>query len=121
MKKIYVAGHTGMVGSAIVRKLERIGKFEIVTRTRQQLDLLNQSDVHHFLRSERPDYLFIAAAKVGGIHANNSLRCDFIYENLTIQNNLIYGAFSGIRTIVLSWFKLHLSSRLPQPIKGHIY
>ena len=65
MKKIYVAGHTGMVGSAIVRKLEQIGKFEILTRTRQQLDLLNQHDVHHFLKTERPDYLFIAAAKVG--------------------------------------------------------
>ena len=118
MKKIYVAGHTGMVGSAIVRKLERIGKFEIVTRTRQQLDLLNQSDVHHFLRSERPDYLFIAAAKVGGIHANNSLRCDFIYENLTIQNNLIYGAFkAGLEQLCFLGSSCIYPRDCPQPIK----
>ncbi len=90
--KIYVAGHRGMVGSAIVRSLQAKGYKNIVTRTRQELDLLNQSAVDAFVRTEKPDYLFLAAAKVGGIHANNVYRADFIYQNLMIETNLIHAA-----------------------------
>jgi GDP-L-fucose synthase len=90
--KIYVAGHRGMVGSAIVRQLKAKGYSNIVVRTHQELDLLNQADVFAFLAQEQPDYIFIAAAKVGGIHANNTYRADFIYQNLVIESNLIHGA-----------------------------
>lgn len=91
--KIYVAGHRGMVGSALVRQLDRLGYHNILTRTRHDLDLLDQAAVRSFLKAERPDYIFLAAAKVGGIHANNVLRADFIYQNLMIESNLINGAF----------------------------
>ena len=90
--KIYVAGHKGMVGSAIIRKLYDSGFKNVITRTRQQLDLLDQKLVHDFLSKNKPDYTFVAAAKVGGIHANNTYRADFIYENLTIASNLIGGS-----------------------------
>lgn len=90
--KIYVAGHRGLAGSAIVRKLVSSGYSNIVTRTRSELDLLDTSQVNDFLLSERPEYIFIAAAKVGGINANNRLRADFIYENLMVEVNLIHGA-----------------------------
>ena len=80
--KIYVTGHRGMVGSALVRRLQAGGYDNIVTRTREQLDLLDQQAVHRFLAQERPDFVFIAAAKVGGIQANNFYRADFIYQNL---------------------------------------
>ena len=90
--KIYVAGHRGMVGSAIVRHLEAKGYTNIVTRTHAQLDLLDQKAVFAFLAETQPDYLFIAAAKVGGIQANNTYRADFIYQNLVIEANLIHGA-----------------------------
>ena len=90
--KIYVAGHKGMVGSSIVRKLEAAGFKNLVVKTRQELDLLDQKSVHDFLLECKPDYSFIAAAKVGGIHANNTYRADFIYENLCIATNLIGGA-----------------------------
>ena len=98
--KIYVAGHKGMVGSAIVRRLAQGGYTNIITRTRAELDLLAQGVVFDFLADERPDYLFIAAAKVGGILANNTLRGQFIYENLNIQNNLIQGAYlAGVKDL----------------------
>jgi GDP-L-fucose synthase len=90
--KIYVAGHRGMVGSALVRVLEAKGYTNILTRTRDELDLLNQQDTYAFLQQEKPDYIFIAAAKVGGIVANNTYRADFIYQNLQIETNLIHGA-----------------------------
>lgn len=90
--KIYVAGHRGMVGSALVRVLEAKGYTNILTRTRDELDLLNQQDTYAYLREEKPDYIFIAAAKVGGIVANNTYRADFIYQNLQIETNLIHGA-----------------------------
>lgn len=90
--KIYVAGHRGMVGSAIVRKLQEKGYSNIVTRTHQQLDLLNQAEVDAFMQKEKPDYLLLAAAKVGGIQANNFYRADFIYQNLMIEANLIHAA-----------------------------
>ncbi|RMG34760.1 MAG: NAD-dependent epimerase/dehydratase family protein, partial [Methanobacteriota archaeon] len=90
--KIYIAGHRGMVGSAILRKLQSDGYTNLVTRTRQELDLLDQAAVRKFYEQERPGYVFIAAAKVGGILANNTYRAQFIYENLQIQNNLIHFA-----------------------------
>jgi len=96
--KIYIAGHRGMVGSGIVRQLEaRIAageELEILTRTHAQLDLTEQSSVRDFMQSEKPDLVIVAAAKVGGIHANNTYPAQFIYENLMIQNNLIHSAFT---------------------------
>jgi GDP-L-fucose synthase len=91
--KIYVAGHRGMVGSAILRELERKGFLNIITRTSKELDLRDQDSVSLFYQKEKPDYVFLAAAKVGGIHANNIYRADFLYDNLMIQNNLIHGAY----------------------------
>ena len=89
MKKIYVAGHNGMVGSAICRKLQQRLDVKIITQTRKELDLLDQSAVYDFMNLEKPDEVILAAAKVGGIHANNTYPADFIYENLQIQNNII--------------------------------
>ncbi|MGO1596676.1 MAG: GDP-L-fucose synthase [Sphingobacterium sp.] len=90
--KIYVAGHRGMVGSAILRKLAHLGFNHTVTRTSQELDLRNQEAVKQFFEAEKPDYVFLAAAKVGGILANNTFRADFLYQNLAIQNNVIHFA-----------------------------
>jgi GDP-L-fucose synthase len=90
--RIFVAGHRGMVGSAICRRLESGGYGNVVTRTRGELDLLDQRAVHDFLKQERPDYIIIAAARVGGIQANNTYRAEFIYENIMIEANLIHGA-----------------------------
>ena len=92
MKKIFVAGHKGMVGSAICRQLQKQADVEIITRTRDELDLCNQSAVHAFMKSEKPDEIILAAAKVGGIHANNTYPAEFIYQNLQIQNNVIHAA-----------------------------
>ena len=91
--KIYVAGHRGMVGSAIVRELNNKGFNNTVTRTSKELDLRSQEAVREFYKNEHPDYVFVTAAKVGGIHANNVYRADFLYDNLMIQNNLIHGAY----------------------------
>lgn len=100
-QKIYVAGHRGMVGSAIVRNLEAKGFKDIVTRTHAELDLSNQEAVAKFFREERPDQVYLAAAKVGGIHANNAYPAEFIYENLMIQNNVIHQAFvSGVKKLL---------------------
>ena len=92
MKKIFVAGHRGMVGSAICRQLQKNSDVEIITRKRDELDLCCQIAVHEFMRSEKPDEVILAAAKVGGIHANNIYPADFIYQNLQIQNNVIHAA-----------------------------
>lgn len=92
MKKIFIAGHRGMVGSAICRQLQKKSDVEIITRTRDELDLCNQQAVHEFMRSEKPDEVILAAAKVGGIHANNTCPAEFIYQNLQIQNNVIHAA-----------------------------
>jgi len=91
MKKLFIAGHRGMVGTALIREAEKLGGFQIVTATRDQLDLCNQSAVFHFLATEKPDNVIIAAAKVGGIYANSTYPADFIYENLTIAANLVEG------------------------------
>ena len=91
--KIYIAGHRGMVGSAIMRNLQKKGYGNIVYRSSSELDLRDPLAVSDFFKAERPDYVFLAAAKVGGIHANNSYRAEFIYDNLTIQNNIIHQAY----------------------------
>jgi len=116
--KIFVAGHLGMVGSAIVRRLESGGYSNLLTRTRQQLDLLEQTAVRDFLQAEQPDYIFLAAAKVGGIHANNTYRADFIYQNLQIQNNIIHGALgAGITDLCFLGSSCIYPRDCPQPIK----
>src|SRR6187431_3201507 len=91
--KIYVAGHRGMVGSAIVRRLQKDGFTNIVTRSSKELDLRDPATTSAFFEKEKPDYVFLAAAKVGGIVANNTFRGDFIYENLMIQNNVIHQSY----------------------------
>lgn len=91
--KIYVAGHNGMVGSAIVRDLKKQGFNNIITRTHVELDLINQQQVQNFFQSEKPDQVYLAAAKVGGIYANNTFPADFIYQNLMIESNIINAAF----------------------------
>jgi GDP-L-fucose synthase len=97
-QKIYIAGHKGMVGSAILRDLERKGYTNLVYRTRQELDLTNQAAVKHFFDTEKPNQVYLAAAKVGGIYANNTYPAEFIYENLMVQNNVIHQAFlSGVQ------------------------
>ena len=92
MKKIFVAGHRGMVGSAICRQLQKKSDVEIITRTRDELDLCDQRAVRQFMQLEKPDEVLLAAAKVGGIHANNTYPAEFIYQNLQIQNNVIHSA-----------------------------
>ena len=100
-QKIYVAGHKGMVGSAIVRELERKGYTNLVYRTRQELDLTNQLAVKHFFDNEKPDQVYLAAAKVGGIYANNAYPAEFIYDNLMVQNNVIHQAFiNGVKKLL---------------------
>src|SRR4029078_4455853 len=91
--KIYVAGHRGLVGSAIVRALLGAGYTNIVVRRSSELDLRNQHAVNEFFENEQPDYVFLAAAKVGGIHANNSYPAQFMYDNLAIQTNVIHAAY----------------------------
>ena len=100
-QKIYVAGHRGMVGSAIVRNLQAQGFSNIVTRTHVELDLTNQAAVQQFFETERPDQVYLAAARVGGIHANNTYPAEFIYDNLMVQNNVIHQAFrAGVKKLL---------------------
>ena len=116
--KIYVAGNRGMVGSAIVRYLRSSGFENILTRTHTELDLLKQEAVHGFLQAEKPDYIFIAAAKVGGIQSNNTYRADFIYQNLMIECNLIHGAYAaGINHLMSLGSSCIYPRDCPQPIK----
>jgi GDP-L-fucose synthase len=116
--KIFVAGHRGMVGSALVRTLEAKGYTNILTRTRDELDLLDQRAVYDFLQVEKPDYIFIAAAKVGGIHANNTYRADFIFQNLQIESNLIHGAhLAGVQRLMFLGSSCIYPRDCPQPIK----
>src|SRR5450631_2574208 len=93
--KIYIAGHRGMVGSAIQRKLEQEGFKNLILKTSAELDLRNQQAVHDFFEREKPVYVFLAAAKVGGILANDTFRADFIYENLMIESNIIHAAWKS--------------------------
>ncbi|MFN3885981.1 MAG: GDP-L-fucose synthase family protein [Aquabacterium sp.] len=116
--KIFVAGHRGMVGSAIVRRLEQAGYPQVLTRSRQELDLLNQQAVHEFMHAEQPDYLFIAAAKVGGIQANNTYRADFLYQNLVIEANLIHAAHTaGVQRLMFLGSSCIYPKLAPQPLK----
>ena len=116
--KIYVAGHRGMVGSGITRLLKSRGYSNVITRTHAELDLLNQAAVHAFLAAEKPDYIFIAAAKVGGIQANNIYRADFIYQNLMIECNLTHGAYlAGINQLMSLGSSCIYPRDCPQPIK----
>ena len=116
--RIYVAGHTGMVGSAIVRKLEAEGFLNLLLKTHSELDLLDQEAVKKFFEENNPEYVFIAAAKVGGIHANNTLRAQFIYENLQIQNNIIHSAYeSGVKKLLFLGSSCIYPRNAPQPMK----
>ncbi len=116
--KIYVAGHRGLVGSAIVRNLSEKGYNNIVYRTHKELDLTNQTEVNNFFQKERPEYVFLAAAKVGGINANNNYPAQFIYENLMIQNNIIKAAHDHAVTKLLFLGSTCIYPKLaPQPIK----
>jgi GDP-L-fucose synthase len=93
--KIYIAGHRGLVGSAIVRQLEQRGFVNLIMRTHKELDLTNQAQVQYFFKQENPDYVILAAAKVGGIHANNTYPADFIYQNIMIEANVINSAYES--------------------------
>ncbi len=116
--KIYVAGHRGMVGSAIVRRLNADGYNNIITRTSSNLDLRNQSSVKDFFETEKPEYVFLAAAKVGGIVANNIYRADFIYDNILIQSNIIQAAHQyGITKLLFLGSSCIYPKLCPQPIK----
>ncbi len=116
--KIFIAGHRGMVGSAIYRNLISKGYKNILTRTRAELDLKNYEAVHSFFESEKPDLVFLAAAKVGGIMANNTYRADFLYENLQIQNNVIHNAYlAGVKKLVFLGSSCIYPKDCPQPIK----
>lgn len=116
--KIYIAGHRGMVGSAIFRKLEKEGYSNLVTRTSQELDLRNQQAVNDFFEAEKPDYVFLAAAKVGGIVANNTYRAEFIYENLMIESNIIHASYVNKVTKLLFLGSSCIYPKLaPQPLK----
>ena len=116
--KIYVAGHTGMVGSAIVRRLREEGYQNIIGRTLEELDLTNQQAVTDFFVAEKPEYVFLAAAKVGGILANNTYRAQFIYENLMIQNNIIHNAYvNGVKKLLFLGSSCIYPKNAPQPLK----
>lgn len=116
--KIYIAGHRGMVGSAIVRNLQQQGFNNLVLRTSSELDLRNQQVVQTFFEEERPEYVFLAAAKVGGIVANNTYRADFIYENLMIQNNVIHEAYkTGVQKLMFLGSSCIYPKMAPQPLK----
>ena len=116
--KIYIAGHRGMVGSAIHRKLQEKGFHNFVLRTSKELDLRNQQAVSAFFQTEKPEYVFLAAAKVGGIIANNTYRADFLYENLAIQNNVIHSAYeASVKKLMFLGSSCIYPKLAPQPLK----
>ncbi len=116
--KIYVAGHRGMVGSAILRRLETLGYSNLVFRSHAELDLTNQDQVSRFFEQEKPDYVFLAAAKVGGIHANNTFRADFIYQNLMLEANIIHQAYlNGVKKLLFLGSSCIYPKECPQPIQ----
>lgn len=116
--RIYIAGHRGMVGSAIQRKLEAAGFHNFITRTSSQLDLRNQQAVADFFAAERPDYVFLAAAKVGGILANNTYRAEFLYDNLMIQNNVIHQSYQNeVKKLLFLGSSCIYPKLAPQPLK----
>jgi len=116
--KIYIAGHRGMVGSALVRNLKAHGFTNLIYRTRQELNLCIQQDVDAFFEEEKPEYVFLAAAKVGGIQANNTYRADFIYENLMVQNNIIHAAYKNkVKKLMFLGSSCIYPKLAPQPLK----
>ncbi|WP_341838428.1 GDP-L-fucose synthase [Chitinophaga pollutisoli] len=116
--KIYIAGHRGMVGSAITRRLQQAGFTNFVTRTSDTLDLRDQAAVAAFFQEEKPDYVFLAAAKVGGIVANNTYRAEFLYDNLMIQNNVIHHAhLNGVKKLMFLGSSCIYPKLAPQPLK----
>src|ERR1700744_1776774 len=116
--KIYIAGHRGMVGSAIYRKLVKEGFTDFVTRTSDTLDLRNQQQVADFFNTEKPDYVFLAAAKVGGIVANNTYRAEFLYDNLQIQNNIIHSSYlNGVKKLMFLGSSCIYPKMAPQPLR----
>ena len=116
--KIYVAGHNGMVGSSIIRRLKELGYTNIITSDRNKVNLINQIQVQSFFADERPEYVFLAAAKVGGIKANDDYRADFIYENLMIQSNVIkYSQQFGVKNLLFLGSSCIYPKHCPQPIK----
>jgi len=116
--RIFVAGHKGLVGSAIVRNLQQKGYNNLILKTRKDLDLINQKKVNEFFERERPDYVFLAAAKVGGIGANSTYPADFIYENLMIESNIIHAAYRyKVRKLLFLGSSCIYPKTCPQPIK----
>ena len=116
--KIYIAGHRGMVGSGLERKLRKQGYNNIVTRTSSELDLRNQQDVNNFFKKEKPKYVILAAAKVGGIHANNTYRAEFIYDNLMIEANVIHAAYlNNVTKLLFLGSSCIYPKMAPQPLK----
>jgi GDP-L-fucose synthase len=116
--KIFVAGHRGMVGSAIIRKLEEFGYKNIITKSKKELDLTNQFQVSQFFHFEKPEYVFLAAAKVGGIKANDDFRGDFIYQNIMIQSNIIKASFDNrVKKLLFLGSSCIYPKMSPQPIK----
>ncbi len=116
--KIYVAGHRGMVGSAILRKLEKEGYTNLLTRTSSELDLRDQIAVAEFFKSEKPEYVFLAAAKVGGIVANNTYRAEFLFDNLQIQNNIIHQSYlNDVKKLMFLGSSCIYPKMAPQPLK----
>jgi GDP-L-fucose synthase len=116
--KIYIAGHRGMVGSAIERKFNSQGYHNVIHRTSSELDLRNQDLVNKFLDAEKPDYVILAAAKVGGIHANNTYRAEFIYDNLMMEANIIHAAYSNkVKKLLFLGSSCIYPKMAPQPIK----
>ncbi len=116
--KIYIAGHRGMVGSAILRRLEREGFSNFILRTSKELDLREQAAVADFFQKEKPEFVFLSAAKVGGILANNTYRADFIYDNLAIQNNIIHQSYlHGVKKLVFLGSSCIYPKFAPQPLK----
>ena len=116
--KIYVAGHNGLVGSAIVRELKRNGYKNIIVASKKKLDLTNQANTLKFLKKKKPKFIFIAAAKVGGIYANNTYKADYIYQNIIIQSNLIHSAFlCGIQNLIFLGSSCVYPKKCKQPIK----
>ena len=116
--KIYVAGHRGMVGSAIVRKLNEKGFTNIITKTSKELDLTNQQLVNEFFEIEKPQFVFLAAAKVGGIHANNTYRADFLYQNLMMESNVIHAAYkNNVEKLFFLGSSCIYPKEAPQPLK----
>jgi GDP-L-fucose synthase len=116
--KIYVAGHRGLVGSAIVRELKKNRYKKVIVTSKKELDLTNQTDVQNFLKRLKPDFIFIAAAKVGGIYANNRFKAEFIYKNLMIQSNLIHSAYlAGVKNLIFLGSSCVYPKKCRQPIK----